>query len=220
MSKCQSCPSSAPATNWQRGFMKLLPAIERHARCAFRVLDAEARDDAVAEVLANAVCAYQRLHERNELQRAFATTLAKFAIKSYWSGRRCGTSQCSHDVFSSQAKQVAAYEVRTLGTPGELSTEWSQCLVDNRLTSVPNQVAFRMDFPRWLRGLSLRDRNIAERLSLGYSTKEVAAEFGMSSGRVSQLRREFSYSWYKFIRVNRCLSGEPKSKPGRASRPG
>ncbi|MEO9590931.1 hypothetical protein [Rhodopirellula bahusiensis] len=95
--------------------MKLLPAIERHARCAFRVLDAEARDDAVAEVLANAVCAYQRLHERNELRRAFATTLAEFAIKSYWSGRRCGTSQCSHDVFSSQAKQKAGYDVRVLG---------------------------------------------------------------------------------------------------------
>ena len=195
----------------------MLPTIERQARNAFQNLDAETREEAVTEVIANATCAYKRLHERNELQRAFATALAKFAIKSYWSGRRCGTSQCSHDVYSSRAKQTAGYDLCSLGAPGEQVGEWMECLVDNRVTSIPNQVAFRIDFPRWLDELSPRDRRIAERLSLGHSTNDVASEFKISPGRISQLRRQLADSWYEFISVTLCSSDDPEPAFGEAS---
>ncbi len=195
----------------------MLPIIERQAQHAFRNLDVEAREDAVTEVIANATCAYRRLHERNELQRAFATALAKFAIKSYWSGRRCGTSQCSRDVCSSRAKQTAGFELCSLGAPGDQVGEWMECLVDNRVTSIPNQVAFRIDFPRWLDELSPRDRRIAERLSLGYSTSDVASEFKISPGRISQLRRQLADSWYEFISVTLRSFDHPETTPGKAS---
>ena len=195
----------------------MLPTIERQARNAFQNLDAETREEAVTEVIANATCAYKRLHERNELQRAFATALAKFAIKSYWSGRRCGTSQCSHDVYSSRAKQTAGYDLCSLGAPGDQVGEWMECLVDNRVTSIPNQVAFRIDFPRWLEEQSPRDRRIAERLSLGYSTSDVASEFKISPGRISQLRRQLADSWYEFISVTLCSSDDPEPAFGEAS---
>ncbi len=191
----------------------MLPTIQRQARNAFRKLDAEAREDAVTEVVANATCAYKRLHERNELQRAFATALAKFAIKSYWSGRRCGTSQCSHDMYSSKAKQAAGYEMHSLGAPGDQVGEWMECLIDNRVTSVPNQVAFRLDFPRWLDEQSCRDRRIAERLSLGYSTSEIASEFKISAGRISQLRRQLADSWYEFISLTLRSSSADDADP-------
>lgn len=49
-----------------------------------------------------------------------------------------------------------------------------ESLIDNRRTPVPKQAAFRIDFPRWLNGLTFRDRRIADRLAMGYSTSEVA----------------------------------------------
>ncbi|MBP88081.1 MAG: hypothetical protein CMJ64_15385 [Planctomycetaceae bacterium] len=184
---------------WQEGFLEMMPMIEQQARVAFRDLDAEAREDAIAEVTANAMVAYERLHERGELQRAFASALAKYAIRQFFDGRRTGTPQCSRDVYSARAKKTVGYEVLSLGAPGEQVGEWMECLINNRQTPVPDQVAFRMDFPRWLDNQTPRDKRVAQRLSLGYSTGEVAKEFSISPARVSQLRRELADSWHEFI---------------------
>jgi len=49
-----------------------------------------------------------------------------------------------------------------------------ECLIDARRTPVPDQAAFRIDFPRWLTQQSVWNRKIAERLALGLTTGEVA----------------------------------------------
>ena len=144
------------------------------------------------------MCAYHRLHERDELQRAFASALARYAVAQYHAGRRVGTSQCSRDVSSRRARKKAGYEMLSLGAPGEQVGEWMECLVDNHRTLVPDQVAFCHDFPRWLNRQSARDRQIAERLSLGCATREVAREFKVSPARISQLRKELADSWNEF----------------------
>jgi transposase-like protein len=46
--------------------------------------------------------------------------------------------------------------------------------------------------------LSAKKRRVAEALAQGDSTNDVADEFGVSAGRVSQLRREFAESWQEF----------------------
>jgi hypothetical protein len=71
-------------------------------------------------------------------------------------------------------------------------------LRDNAITPVPEQVAFRLDWPAWLATRTERDRRIVDRLALGEGTGEVAREFGVSPGRVSQLRREFHEDWERF----------------------
>ena len=63
---------------------------------------------------------------------------------------------------------------------------------------MPEQVAFRVDFPNWLASLSERDRRVVEQLILGERTRDVARRFGISPGRVSQLRREFHLAWLAF----------------------
>jgi hypothetical protein len=63
---------------------------------------------------------------------------------------------------------------------------------------VPDQAAFRIDYPRWLGSPSRRDRQVAKALSVGYSTQEVAGRFRISSARISQLRRELHESWECF----------------------
>ena len=63
---------------------------------------------------------------------------------------------------------------------------------------VPEQAAFRIDFPAWRAGLSARDRAVADALAAGERTGDVAARFGLSPARVSQLREAFRLSWFAF----------------------
>ena len=71
-------------------------------------------------------------------------------------------------------------------------------MVEDHQTPVPDQVAFRIDFPAWLASLSRRDRRLAQELALGHSTRHVANRFHLSDGRVSQKRREFYEYWQAF----------------------
>ena len=185
---------------WQDGFLALLPRIDRHARRAFCNLRGEAKDDAVCEVIVSCLCAYCRLFQRNEVQRAFASTLARYAVALYYSGRRVGTSQCTGDVYSRRPNRRSASSLLSIGSPQDQYGSWKERLTDNHSTPIPDQVHFRIEFPRWLQAQTLRNRKIVETLSLGYTTAEVARQFRMSSGRVSQLRREFYESWNQFTR--------------------
>jgi hypothetical protein len=69
---------------------------------------------------------------------------------------------------------------------------------DTKTAPVPDIVAFRCDIADWLGSLPRRNRRIAEFLSLGNRTSDAARKFGVSEGRVSQLRRELSESWRQF----------------------
>ena len=57
------------------------------------------------------------------------------------------------------------------------------------MTPVPDQVQFRLDWPRFFATLSGRDRRLAAFLALGHSGRQAAGRFGLSPGRVTQLRQ-------------------------------
>ena len=63
-------------------------------------------------------------------------------------------------------------------------------LHDNRRTAVPEQVQFRLDFPAWLATLSERDRRVIADMAQGEKTMHLARKYGVSEGRISQLRRQ------------------------------
>ena len=85
---------------------------------------------------------------------------------------------------------------RATSTCSALST--TRRLLFNRHMPIPDQVSFRCDFPRWLETLAPRERRIADLLALGHSTKATAKRFGLSEGRISQLRRQMHESWQGF----------------------
>jgi hypothetical protein len=189
---------ASTTTDWQAGFLQMLPTLQRYARFAFRRLWREAREDAICETIANCLCAYRRLYKRNELHRAFASPLVRYAVAQYHVGRRVGTSWSSRDVYSTRARLEGGIEIHPLGTSSEQRDEWLECLTDNRRTPVPDQAHFRIEFPRWLGTQTKRNRQIAETLALGYSTGEVARKFNLTPARVSQIRRELYQSWSEF----------------------
>jgi len=177
----------------------MVPTIMRYARRAFRDTSEELREDLIEEAIANCLVAYVRLVERGKEDLAYPTVLAMFAIKQIKDGRRVGKRINSRDLYDQHAQIKGAYQLRHLGSPGDFRGGWKEHLIDNRRTPVPDQVAFRIDFPAWLNTLSARDRRITNELATGERPGDVAREFGVSPGRVSQLRRELQRSWEEFI---------------------
>jgi hypothetical protein len=95
------------------------------------------------------------------------------------------TSQSHERIYSSSQGQqrLDAFEER---------------LRDNAVTPVPEQVAFRFDFPAWLKTRTERDRRVIHDLMAGERTLDVSHRHGLTPGRISQLRRDFMQDWQRF----------------------
>src|SRR5262245_27689763 len=90
--------SSADITHDQ--FLALLPKIQRSARLAFRGLPFDERDELIAEVVANAYCAFANLVRQDREHLAYPTPLASYAIRQVRQGRRVGSRLNIRDVMS------------------------------------------------------------------------------------------------------------------------
>jgi DNA-directed RNA polymerase specialized sigma24 family protein len=175
-------------------FLTALPRFQAHAEFAFRHVRCEdARADLAAEAIALAWRAFARLARRGRNPQAFVTTLARRCTQAVRSGRRLAGSSAA-DVLSPVAAARHHFTVARLGGADPLA----DALSGNAVTPVPDQTAFRVDFPRWRAGIRARDRRVLDALMLGGRTGEVADRFGLSPARVSQLRRAFAAGWADF----------------------
>jgi len=59
-------------------------------------------------------------------------------------------------------------------------------------------VQFRCDFPAWKHRLPVKKRQLVDGLILGHRSKDLAVAFGLSEGRISQLRTEFYLDYSLF----------------------
>jgi hypothetical protein len=189
---------------WHEGFLRLLPDILRHARKSLRGLTPQAREEAIDEVLALALVGYARLAELDKLDLAYATPLAGYAVAQYRSGRRVGVRANACDVLSEYAQQRKRITVERLDRFDRRSGSWKEVVVEDRRFTAADVAATRIDFGAWLKSLTKRNRRLAEKLATGESTSTVARLFGISGGRVSQLRRELCDAW-------RLFQGEPST---------
>jgi hypothetical protein len=137
------------------------------------------------------------LVDLGKIDVAFASPLARFAIKQYHSGRRVGTSLNNGDVLASPDRGHGRRIVSSL-SDSEADRDWCETIADGRRWPVPDQAAFRVDFPAWLRSLNRRDRRLVKFLSFGNRTCDAAEKFGLTSGRISQLRAEWQSAWEAF----------------------
>ena len=183
----------------------MLPAIVTHARIAFRHLAPEAKQEAVQDVVCNACSAVARLAELGKLDLAYPSVLANFAVSQVKDHRKIGCHLNVNDVLSPYCQRRKNVRVESIDHFDDDENGWRQAVVvDTRSSPVPEIVAFRCDFSDWLQSLPRRDCHIAESLAIGNRTSEVARQFDVSEGRISQLRRELAQSWKVFV-------GEPES---------
>ncbi|MEI8372332.1 MAG: hypothetical protein WCJ35_05775 [Planctomycetota bacterium] len=192
-----ACP--APRPRWHKAFFALLPQIVKHAKFAFRHLRGEARQDAIQEVVANALVAFVALVRRRKMSLAYPTVLARYAVAQIKDGRRVGNSLCCQEVLSPYAQRLKGFKVEQLDHYTDKGSEWTEIVVEDRHAGPAEIASVRIDFSDWLDSLKRRDRRIAESLAAGNRTADVAKKFKISAGRISQLRRELAESWKKFV---------------------
>jgi hypothetical protein len=187
---------SEPA--WHSRFLAMLPQIRRQAEFAFRAARPELKDELVAEVLANSYSAYARLVERGKEEIAHVVPLSRFAIRQVRSGRRVGSRLNIHDVTSPYARARKGITVERLDQFNNEEGEWREVLVEDKKAGPAETAAARIDMAAWFKSLARRKRKIAKTLARGEATSTVAQLFGLSVGRVSQLREELRQSWRQF----------------------
>jgi len=113
------------------------------------------------------------------------------------------------DVMSERAQRRNEFKVESLrsgarANPDILGAEVQEVLderlCDNTVTPPPDAAAFRIDFPQWRSTWSDRDRRLIDLLMFDARTKDAARKLSLSTGRISQKRREFHADWLRFHR--------------------
>jgi hypothetical protein len=181
-------------------FLVALPRIERHGRVYFRnVRCPDKKEDLLAEMRGLCWKWFVRLVRRGKRVMDFVSALAAFAARAVRSGRRVCRHEKAKDVCSPVAQQRLGFVVGKLPDFSTLSgNPLAEALQDNTVSPVPEQVAFRLDFPAWVLTHTERDRSLLHELMLGERTMAVSQKFGLSQGRISQKRRWFMEDWQRF----------------------
>jgi hypothetical protein len=197
----------------QVAFLSILPRIERHGRIYFRYLKCpQTQDDAIAEMIALTWRWFLRLTERGKDPLSFVSQIAIYAAKHVRSGRRVCGQEKSKDVISPSAQQRHGFRLESL--PSSIATPhqtlygtvrgqhhqdiFEERLRDNTQTPVPDQVAFRLDFPAWLETLTPRERRLVWEMANNERTLDLSQRFELTPGRISQMRRELHTDWNRF----------------------
>jgi hypothetical protein len=189
----------------------ILPRVQYYGRIAFRHLDADRREEATAEMTAICWLWFMRLAARGKDATHFPSVLASLAARAVRAGRRlCGKGH-PKEAMSRLTQQRHGFFVQTLPHEDTCRDDNPviEALHDNTRSTVPYQVAFRLDFPAWFQTYPEHKRRIMHDLMVGERTRDVSRKYGLSAGRISQLRREFKEDWSRFQGVTLTLSDPP-----------
>jgi hypothetical protein len=193
------CNSVVAAQSSQHArFLVMLPQIRRQALIAFRNQRFEVREELIQEVIANCYRAWVLLVRRGKESVVYPTPLAQYAIRQVRGGRRVGGRLNAQDILSPQARRHYGITIERIDRRDPQDGIWNEQLVEDRRAGPAETAAARLDLATWFRILSKRNRQIAKALSVGETTGAVARQFGLSAGRVSQLRGWLQEHWEKF----------------------
>jgi hypothetical protein len=192
--------ASWPAAH--RQFTTVLPRIEKAIRFQFRHMPYHLRDEAIADAQSAVWHAWYGLLARGRDPMMIRPTGFAFNAARYVkAGRRLGTGSRGGAVMDVYRRRASGtkLELVSLDCPaGEAGEDWRAWLtVDPRWTPA-NEVAFRIDFAEWLERLPAHKRCIAELLSEGHGTGEVARRVGVTPAAISQTRVWLENSWNRY----------------------
>ena len=192
--------NSATIDHVYAAFVAAMPKILNVANYRFRHVQCpDLREDCVCETVALCWVSFIRLVRKGRNPTTFMTALAHYGATAVHNGRRACGQEKAKDVLSRRCQRRRRFTVTSLPEEGiHERTTIDDALRDNTSTPIPDQVQFRCDFPAWKLRLPVMKRRLVDRLSLGHRTKDLAVEFGLSEGRISQLRKEFHADYAAF----------------------
>jgi len=177
----------------------MLPAVVTHAAIQFHRLSPEAREDATAEAIASACVSYRHAAEMGKLSKVKPSTLADFAVRHVRAGRHVGGRQdAAKDVMSPKAQGRHGFITGSLTSDDLRAGGWRTIAVEDRRCSVADLACFRVDFARWLRTLTRRNRRILAALIAGHRQCAIARHFNLSPTWVCELRAKLRREWMVF----------------------
>jgi len=177
----------------------ILPDVRKCAAWKFRRLPPSERDEACANADALAWLKYRALVLRGKTPVEFSRRLARFVVCQVCAGRQVGNAEDCIDVLSRATRRKHGFQVERIGEKiCNRRHAWRELVVEDPRSGPAEIAATRLDFAAWLSRLTPRRRRIAESLAQGNLPMDVANEFRISRGRVSQLRRAFEASWLNF----------------------
>lgn len=192
-------------------FLALLPKIELHGQIVFRHLAPPKKDEVLQEMRALAWKWFLRLSHRGKDAAALINSFNTYLAKAIRCGRRITGQEKAKDVMSERTQRRHGFQVKQLPSMrasieqlyGDVQGQqahdaFEERLKENTVTPVPEQAAFRIDWPAWMSTRPERDRKIIRELVEGQQGKDVGRKFGLSPARVSQLRRAFKEDWERF----------------------
>jgi hypothetical protein len=194
-------------------FNTLLPKIELHGRIYFRHVRCPHRKAELLQDMRSLAWKWLlRLNEQDKDVSQFVTGFITLLARAVNSGRRITGLAKATDAMNPMTQKRHAFTVEALPTSfstgqenlyskpngQELDDTFEERLRDNTQTPIPDQAAFRIDWPAWVKTRSHRDRQIIHDLMAGERTLDVSRKYGISAGRVSQLRQEFHDDWQRF----------------------
>jgi hypothetical protein len=184
----------------QARFLTILKRIETHAKIYFRAERCQHKKaDRVAETVALAWWWFVRMANKGKDATQFASVLASYAAKAVKSGRKVCGMEKAKDAMNERTQMKRGFVVGKLPDFSTLNTNpLAEALADNTRSPVPDQVAFRADFPAWQRTRTRRDRRLIREMAMGERTLDLAKRFKLSPARVSQLRNDFHSDWQRF----------------------
>jgi hypothetical protein len=171
-------------------FVRELPELETMARAWFRGINPEAQAEAIQNTTALAWKYWRRLAEQGRDQEpGLLRNVWWFALKQ----TKIGRTITRGDGQRGKGRQDV-YD-RTHGNAIE-HIDFNLFVADS--TPIPEQAAFRIDFPVFLGTLNERQREMTLDLASGMGTGEVARKHGVTPGAVSQFRARFKMLFEKF----------------------
>ena len=208
------CPlSEAEVEKAQDQFVEMLPEVERRAGLTFRDLDVEAREEAVAEVVAH--CWKNHLHCALDGRAVPASSLAYYGMLGVKSGRDFA-GQSSRDVLSPRTRLLGRVVVESIdaapanqGLGGDGTGWWdrSDTLEDKRLWErPPERVRVKHDYGAFLRNgqVNPQEERAFNLLAEGHSTSEIAEHLQVSAPRVCQLKESLAAKLLDFFGPSVC----------------
>lgn len=189
--------STSEIPTWHRDLIDFVALIRARAGEAYRHLRGAEYDDAIADVTADVAVALSQLSQRRETHRGLIPPLIKFALRKRRAGRRVGTPTNCQDL-QSPARRDSQQLISLDESCNHSGLTWQDSLPDSTQADPADIAGARIDVAEWLSQLPNRLREIAEALAAGETPGDLAHQFGVSPGRVSQFRHELRVSWAAF----------------------
>ena len=183
-------------TNDDSALLAALPFVARRARRCFCCQPAFQRDEYVADSVTAAFLIYRGLQSRGRTDVTHSKGFAFNACRAVGNGKPMGLGSAPSDVLDPVVRRRGRVRVESLNVPA--CDGWMDMAVEDKKFGPAEAAAFRIDFKAWRKMLNKRDRRIMDLLAAGERGMDVAARFGVSAGRISQLRRHWAGSWRVF----------------------